>query len=307
MLFGGDFATYVFWAVSRGFATNVGEFVLEATEASSMSPPDSKRSACESLNPTTWCGHPAVLSHGKYKLKSDLSGGGNLEIPYRGYQGEYKFTRESIPKAEAKSEMRTELFRLKSRGTCRTRPGGAYALVKLTDQESLKKAERRKKAGWTKQIAILGKEAVRLAFEAQTGAEKPGSRRKRRQLNERSSPRMRLRPSAEPPKRPAQGGARLAGEEPRARGEPKAQAAARSREEERLAGPPKKPRRQSQVAAASATGNAKRPESNGAGAGADRGPAQPPRPDVNPPDILLTPAKPPCVRKPEVIVLPAFS
>ena len=269
MLFGGDFATYVFWTVSpEGFANNVGEFVLEGNRGK--------------LNVTTRLQafgmfvtaepHYMVRSPSRFvvmentKLKSDLKTAVETsEIPYRGYQGEYKSTRESIPKElEAKSEMRTELLQAQKAVELAERAQAEkYALVKLTEARmSLKKAEASEKGRVDKkQVAILGKEAVRLAFEAQTAAEDARIAEKKKADE---AERARLATEAADAQRRAadeaaqrQEAARLAAEEAARKEEEnrKAQAAARSREEEaaRRAAEEAARRQEAEAAAASAT------------------------------------------------------
>jgi outer membrane protein OmpA-like peptidoglycan-associated protein len=179
VLFGGDFATYVFWTVSpEGFATNVGEFVLEGNRA--------KLNVTSRLQTfgmfVTAEPHYMVRTPSRFvvmvntELKSDLrTPAQTSKIRFQGVEADYKFVRETIPRElEAKSQMRTELLQAQKAVELAERAQAEkYALVKLTEARvSLRKAEESEKGRVDKrQVAILGKEAVRLAFEAQTQTE----------------------------------------------------------------------------------------------------------------------------------------
>ena len=246
VLFGGDFATYVFWTVSpEGFATNIGEFVLEGNR--------SKLNVTSRLQTfgmfITAEPHYMVRSPSQFvvmqntELKSDLrTAAQTSKIRFRAYEGEYKFVRESIPRdLEAKSEMRTELLQAQKAVELAERAQAEkYALVKLTEARvSLRKADESEKGRVDKkQVAILGKEAVRLAFEAQTQAEDARVAEKKKADE---AERARLAADAAESQRQAaeeaaqrKEAARLAAEEAARREEEnrKAQAAARLREEE---------------------------------------------------------------------------
>jgi outer membrane protein OmpA-like peptidoglycan-associated protein len=274
VLFGGDFATYVFWTISpEGLANNVGEFVLEGNR--------SKLNVTSRLQTfgmfVTAEPHYLVRSPSRFvvmvntELKSDLrTPAQTSKIGFRGYEGEYKFVRESIPRElEARSEMRTELLQARKAVELAERAQAEkYALVKLTEARvSLRKTEESEKGRVDKrQVAILGKEAVRLAFEAQTEAEEARIAEKQRADE---AERARLAGEAADAQRRAaqeaaqrQEAARLAAEEAARREEEnrKAQAAARLREEEaaRKAAEEAARRREAEAAAARAAEEASR-------------------------------------------------
>src|SRR5262249_44090099 len=96
----------------------------------------------------------------------------------------YKFARESLPRElQAKSDMRTELLQARKAVELAERAQAEKcALVKLTEARvCLRKAEESERGHVDrKQVAVLGKEAVRLAFDAQTEAEEARIAEKKR-------------------------------------------------------------------------------------------------------------------------------
>jgi outer membrane protein OmpA-like peptidoglycan-associated protein len=274
MLFGGDFATYVFWTVSpEGFATNVGEFVLEGNRGKlNVTSRQQTFGMFVSAEP-----HYLVRTPSRFvvientELKSDLrTPAQTSKIRFQGGEADYKFTRETIPRElEARSEMRTELLQARKAVELAERAQAEkYALVKLTEARvSLRKADEAEKGRVDRrQVAILGKEAVRLAFEAQTEAEDARIAEKKR-ADEAERARL-AADAAEAQRRAAeeaaqrQEAARLAAEEAARREEEnrKAQAAARLREEEaaRRAAEEAARRREAEAAAARAADEANR-------------------------------------------------
>jgi outer membrane protein OmpA-like peptidoglycan-associated protein len=179
ILFGGDFNTYVLWTVSpEGYVANVGEFVLEGNR--------SKLNVTSRLETfglaITAEPHFLVRSPSRFvvmessRLKSNLDASiQTSQIRYQGYEGVYKFQREALdPKLEAKGEMRTDLNQAQKAVELAERvQAEKYAVAKLAEARmALRKTEEAVRGKRDKKlITALGKEAVRLGYDAQTQAE----------------------------------------------------------------------------------------------------------------------------------------
>jgi outer membrane protein OmpA-like peptidoglycan-associated protein len=236
-LFGGDFNTYVLWAVSpEGFATNIGEFIL-----------DGNRSKLDVTTPLQTFGvfisaepHFLVQYPSRFFVLENIRPIGNLsevvrgsEIQYQGYVGVYRFDRESLDQVpEAKGEVRTELQQARTAIALAERAKAQqYATVKLTQARAdFEKAQQAVRSGSEKtMVANLEKAAIRTAYEAQQDAEAAAveaaqeAERKAQEAEE-----ARLRQAEEAAQRQAKEAAAQAQQ-----AEAEAQRAAREREEAR--------------------------------------------------------------------------
>jgi outer membrane protein OmpA-like peptidoglycan-associated protein len=187
VLFGGDFTTYVFWTVSpEGYVNNVGEFVLEGNRSKlNVTTRLETFGMVVTAEPHFLVQRPSrfvVLENaGKTKLDASIQ---TSQIRYQGNEAEYKFERESLPKKlEATSEMRSDVSQAKKAVELAERSQAEkYSLVKLTEARLLLRKTEEAVRGRLdkKEITNLGKETVRLSYQAQTEAEQAQADEKRR-------------------------------------------------------------------------------------------------------------------------------
>jgi outer membrane protein OmpA-like peptidoglycan-associated protein len=178
ILFGGDFNTYVFWTVSpEGYVNNVGEFVLDGNRGKlNVTTRLETFGMVVTAEPHFLVQSPSrfvVLENSsKEKLDASIQ---TSQIRYQAQQSEYKFQRESLPKnLEATSEMRSDVSQAKKAVELAERSQAEkYSLVKLTEARLLLRKTEEAVRGRLdkKEITNLGKETVRLAYQAQTEAE----------------------------------------------------------------------------------------------------------------------------------------
>jgi hypothetical protein len=177
-LFGGDFNTYVLWAVSpEGFINNIGEFVVTGNRGKlDVTTPLETFGLFVSAEPHFLVQYPSrffVLEN--TRPIGELSGVvRSSEIQYEGYVGVYRFERESLDKVpEAKGEVRTELQQARTAIALAERAQAQqYAAEKLTQARAdLENAQQALGSGAEKTVvANLEKAAIRNAYEAQEEA-----------------------------------------------------------------------------------------------------------------------------------------
>jgi outer membrane protein OmpA-like peptidoglycan-associated protein len=187
VLFGGDFSTYVFWTVSpEGYVNNVGEFVLDGNRSKlNVTTRLETFGMVVTAEPHFLVQSPSrfvVLENaGKTKLDASIQ---TSQIRYQAQQSEYKFQRESLPKnLEATSEMRSDVSQAQKAVELAERSQAEkYSLVKLTEARLLLRKTEEAVRGRLdkKEITNLGKETVRLGYQAQTEAEQAQADEKRR-------------------------------------------------------------------------------------------------------------------------------
>ncbi len=178
ILFGGDFNTYVFWTVSpEGYVSNVGEFVLDGNRGKlNVTTRLETFGMVVTAEPHFLVRSPSrfvVLENSsKEKLDASIQ---TSQIRYQGHEAEYKFQRESLPKnLEATSEMRSDVSQAQKAVELAERSQAEkYSLVKLTEARLLLRKTEEAVRGRLdkKEITNLGKETVRLGYQAQTEAE----------------------------------------------------------------------------------------------------------------------------------------
>ncbi|MGH9778563.1 MAG: OmpA family protein [Candidatus Acidiferrales bacterium] len=178
-LFGGDFNTYVLWAVSpEGQVNNLGEFILQGNRSKlNVTTPLQTFGLFITAEPHFLVQYPSrflVLENTRpVGQQADLVR--TSQIEYRGYLGVYEFDRDSLATApEAKSEVRTELRQARTAIQLAERAQAQqYALEKLTQARvSLQQAEQLVQSRATRTtIANMEKAAIRAAYEAQLQAE----------------------------------------------------------------------------------------------------------------------------------------
>jgi outer membrane protein OmpA-like peptidoglycan-associated protein len=187
ILFGGDFNTYVFWTVSpEGYVNNVGEFVLDGNRGKlNVTTRLETFGMVVTAEPHFLVQSPSrfvVLENSsKEKLDASIQ---TSQIRYQAQQSEYKFQRESLPKKlEATSEMRSDVSQgQKAVELAERSQAEKYSLVKLTEARLLLRKTEEAVRGRLdkKEITNLGKETVRLAYQAQTEAEQAQAEEKKR-------------------------------------------------------------------------------------------------------------------------------
>lgn len=178
-LFGGDFNTFVLWAVSpEGQMNNLGEFILQGNRSKlNVTTPQQTFGLFITAEPHFLIQYPSrflVLENTRpVGQQADLVR--TTQIEYRGYLGVYEFDRDSLGTVpEAKSEVRTELRQARTAIQLAERAQAQqYALEKLTQARvSLQQAEQMVQSKATRTtIANMEKAAIRAAYEAQLQAE----------------------------------------------------------------------------------------------------------------------------------------
>lgn len=178
--FGGDYNTFVLWTVSpEGHVDNVGEFILEGNKSK--------------LNVTTHLEtfgmfvtaepHFLVSSPSRFVVLENTVPKQNItgvmiktaEITYRGYEGSYRFDRESLANFNrVKGETRSDLAQAETSIDLAMRAGAdKYARNELAvAEEDLRKAREAAGVGLGKQnMMLMGHDVVRKAVAAQKLAE----------------------------------------------------------------------------------------------------------------------------------------
>jgi len=187
-LFGGDFNTYILWTVSpQGYVTNVGEFVLEGNRSKlNVTTPLQAFGMFVTAEP-----HFLVRAPSRLVVLENTRAVQNLRRPiqtsqirYRGHEGSYELERQSLDTApEARREVRTELHQARTALALAERAQAEqYALAEFTEARlALRKTEEATRGGVDKrELTRLGKEAVRLAYQAQHQAEETKAAEQRR-------------------------------------------------------------------------------------------------------------------------------
>ena len=183
-LFGGDFNTYVLWAISpEGQVNNLGEFILQGNRGKlNVSTRLETFGMFISAEPHYLVQYPSrflVLENSRPTTQA-ASEVRTSQIEYRGSVGVYQFDRESLETApEAKSEVRTELRQARIAIVLAERAQAQqFALEKLTQARvSLQQAEQLVQSRATRAtIANMEKAAIRAAYEAQLQAEEGAAR-----------------------------------------------------------------------------------------------------------------------------------
>ena len=175
-LFGGDYNTFVLWSVSpEGLVSNAGEFILNGNR--------SKLDVTSRLETfglfITAEPHFLVKTPSRFVVLQMVRPVDSLKIPlkvarieYRGQQGVYRSERESLANApEAKKEIRSDVGQAETAvRLAAAAKAEEFAKDKfIAAQIALQKTQEAVQGNVDKkQISELAKEAIRLAYEAQT-------------------------------------------------------------------------------------------------------------------------------------------
>jgi outer membrane protein OmpA-like peptidoglycan-associated protein len=175
-LFGGDFATYVFWTVSpEGHTYNAGEFILRGDRSKlDVTTPLQTFGMFVTAEPHFLVETPSrfiILENSRPKENITGQMIKTSTIEYRGYDGIYDFSQESLAREpEAKGEVRSDVrqamvaIELAERAGAEQFAAEELAKARQSWQKTINAAE----AGLDdRQLAPLGHETVRLAVEAE--------------------------------------------------------------------------------------------------------------------------------------------
>jgi outer membrane protein OmpA-like peptidoglycan-associated protein len=176
--FGGDYNCYVLWIVSpEGHVDNGGEFILEGNRSKlNVSTPLETFGMFVTAEPHYLVRTPSrfvVLENTRPTDKDTPLK--TSQITYRGYEGVYRFDQETLVREpEAKGEIRVELRQARTAVELAERAGAA----EFAPQELAQAREAYDRTGnalearrGKREVNELGREAVRLAVEAQKLAE----------------------------------------------------------------------------------------------------------------------------------------
>ena len=178
-LFGGDFATYVLWTVSpEGHTHNAGEFILKGNRGKlDVTTPLQTFGMFVTAEPHFLVETPSrfiVLENTRLEknITSQLIKTSTIE--YRGYDGIYDFSQESLAREpEAKGEVRSDVRQAMAAIELAERAGAEqFAAEELARaRQSWQKTINAAEAGLDdRQLVALGHETVRLAVEAEKRA-----------------------------------------------------------------------------------------------------------------------------------------
>ena len=177
--FGGDYNCYVLWIVSpEGHVDNAGEFILEGNRSKlNVSTPLETFGMFVTAEPHFLVSTPSrfvVLEN--TRPTEDIAPLKTAQLEYRGFEGVYQYNQETlVQEPEAKGEVRVELRQARTAVELAERAGAAeFASAELAKaREALKNTGDALEARSGRQVVSqLGREAVRLAVEAQRLAEK---------------------------------------------------------------------------------------------------------------------------------------
>lgn len=176
--FGGDYSCYVLWIVSpEGHVDNAGEFILEGNRSKlNVSTPLETFGMFVTAEPHFLVSTPSrfvVLEN--TRPTEDIAPLKASQIKYRGFEGVYQYTQETLVQdPEVKGEVRVELRQARTAVELAERAGAAeFAPQELARaREALNRTGDALEARSGRQVVSeLGREAVRLAVEAQKLAE----------------------------------------------------------------------------------------------------------------------------------------
>ncbi len=176
--FGGDYNCYVLWIVSpEGHVDNAGEFILQGNRSKlNVSTPLETFGMFVTAEPHFLVGTPSrfvVLEN--TRPTEDIAPLKTAQIEYRGFDGVYQYTQETLVQdPEVKGEVRVELRQARTAVELAERAGAAeFAPQELARaREALSRTGDALEARSGRQVVSeLGREAVRLAVEAQKLAE----------------------------------------------------------------------------------------------------------------------------------------
>ncbi len=176
--FGGDYNCYVLWIASpEGHVDNAGEFILEGNRSKlNVSTPLETFGMFVTAEP-----HYLVKTPSRFVVLENTrttDGGVPLKtskIEYRGFEGVYNHSQETLVRdPEAKGEVRVELRQARTAVELAERAGAAeFAPQELAQarEASNRTGDALEARSGRKEVNALGREAVRLAVEAQKLAE----------------------------------------------------------------------------------------------------------------------------------------
>ncbi|MGH9778614.1 MAG: OmpA family protein [Candidatus Acidiferrales bacterium] len=176
--FGGDYNCYVLWIASpEGHVDNAGEFILEGNRGKlNVSTPLETFGLFVTAEPHYLVKTPSrfvVLENTRPTDKDTPLK--TAQIEYRGFEGVYQYTQETLVQdPEAKSEVRVELRQARTAVELAERAGAAeFAPEELARaREALNRTGDALEARSSRrEVSEIGREAVRLAVEAQKLAE----------------------------------------------------------------------------------------------------------------------------------------
>jgi len=176
-LFGGDYNTYVLWAVSpEGHVDNLGEFILRGNRSKlNVSTTLETFGLFVSAEPHFLVERPSrfVVLENSAPTR-DIGPLKVSNLNYRGFEGLYNFNNETLANLpESQGEMRTHLEAARTSVELAERAGAEeYAPEELAKaREALRRAESGAQLGNSNQM-LLGHEVVRLALDAEKLAQR---------------------------------------------------------------------------------------------------------------------------------------
>ncbi len=179
--FGGDYNTYVLWAVSlEGQATNLGEFILNRSRSKlRVKTPLTAMGLFVTAEPHFMVSKPSTFVVLENARPAEDPADGTIPVQrvrYRGFEGTYFAGRESLANvSESTAETSPELQEAETAIELAMRAGAdRHAIAELEKARDSLKQARTIAAQIEKErrdMVSMGREAVRLALEAQRLAE----------------------------------------------------------------------------------------------------------------------------------------
>jgi outer membrane protein OmpA-like peptidoglycan-associated protein len=177
--FGGDYNTYVLWTVApEGHVANIGEFIIEGDHSKlQVTTPLETFGMFVTAEPHFLVASPSRFvvienTRPEHRIGNPIQ---TSQIRYRGFDGMYRFERESLANMpEIRGERREDIGQARSSVNLADRAGAArFAADDLVRaRESLSRTEDAVRVGADRRnVMLMAHEVVRLAYDAQKKAE----------------------------------------------------------------------------------------------------------------------------------------